>query len=290
MAQIAKECGVSSDTIRRHMIRNNIEYWTTQYRAPFTERQKDIMQALYTENLLSANQISSIFGCSHATVRRILRSRGIKIRNISESQFTRLGKPINALYNDREWWYTMYWIENKTTTEIAQVLGIQPSTVLRHLSVLNIKTKTVSEAKQGAMVGERHPNWQGGKTPLKKLLREFFAVNQLPVVAKRDNYTCQLCGATHTILNVHHIRGFAEIVDEIVAEHPEYNPDDPMARVQLYDIITHDERFLDTNNLITLCKKCHYCKIHNLKRDKTISSQAHYSWEGSETIPQGSTP
>ena len=41
MSQIAKECGVSGDTIRRNMIKCNIKYWTTQYREKLSDTQID---------------------------------------------------------------------------------------------------------------------------------------------------------------------------------------------------------------------------------------------------------
>lgn len=42
---------------------------------------------------------------------------------------------------------------------------------------------------------------------------------------------------------------------------------------KLYGIITNDHRFLDENNLITLCEECHFYKVHDYKKHKTISSQ-----------------
>ena len=103
-----------------------------------------------------------------------------------------------------------------------------------------------------------------------------------PKAAKRDDYTCQLCGAKHVVLHVHHIRPFSEIVAEILNEHPMLDPNDVDDKLELYEIITHDPRFLDEDNLITFCKDCHLFKIHNYKR-KTTSSQA-LKGEGSETI------
>ena len=40
------------------------------------------------------------------------------------------------------------------------------------------------------MIGEKHPNWQGGITGLHMRLREAFHIQQVPQVLKRDNYTC----------------------------------------------------------------------------------------------------
>ena len=41
---------------------------------------------------------------------------------------------------------------------------------------------------------------------------------------------------------------------------------------ELYDVIINDERFLDEDNLITLCKDCHLFGVHGYK--KSISNEA----------------
>lgn len=288
--QIAKENGVSGDTIRRSLIRNNIDYWQTQYREKFGQSEIQDICDMYCNQKMSANQIAIRLHTTHRTVIRLLTKQGVETRGMSESQFNHRGKDISELYNNAEWLNQMYWEEGKTSTEIAKELGVSSSTILRHMKQLGLNTKTPSEAKIGMMVGDKHPNWQGGLTPLKLLLREYFNVNQVPMIAKRDNYTCQLCGKTHTILHVHHIRRFSEIINEIIKEHPEYNADIVEDRMKLYNIIIKDDRFLDENNLITFCKECHYFEIHEYKHNKTISSQASAKEEGSETIPNGSTP
>lgn len=60
-----------------------------------------------------------------------------------------------------------------------------------------------------------------------------------------------------------------EILSEICKEHPDLSVIDN--KDELYKIITHDKRFLDTDNLITYCKDCHFYKIH--KFNKTIRSE-----------------
>lgn len=154
----------------------------------------------------------------------------------------------------------------KTCKEIGELLNVDSGTVRRHMKSLGIKTKTNSESKIGQMVGDKHPNWKGGITPLNLLLREYFHTNLAPIAAKRDQYTCQKCGAAHTVLNVHHIKYFSEIVKEILLENPQLNPNVVEDRLVLYKIITHDERFLDLDNLVTLCKFCHI-KEHSKNQD-----------------------
>lgn len=287
--QIAKENNVSDDTIIRWLKINEIDYWKLEPQYKIPNEKRDEIVALYENEKLSANQIANMYDTSHNIIINTLKRFGVKTRTMQDAQFTINEKELPKLFNDKEQLEYMHWKENKSCREIGEMIGVDSGTIRRQMNRLGIKTKNNSESKRGLMVGEKHPNWQGGLTPLKALLREYFQVNQVPVVAKRDNYTCQLCGATHTVLHVHHIVPFSEIVNEIVSEHPNLNPDIVEDRLKLYEIITHDDRFLNENNLITFCKPCHLYKIHNYTQNKTISIQASKE-EGSETIPKGSTP
>lgn len=79
--------------------------------------------------------------------------------------------------------------------------------------------------KSEQMKGEKHPNWQGGKS-FEPYGIEFFDIRELAL--ERDNFRCVNCGAKR-ILCVHHI----------------------------------DKNKLnnDVENLITLCRSCHM-KLH----------------------------
>lgn len=269
MNEIAKENNVSSDTIRYNLIKNNIDYWQATQKTKYTKEQEQQICKLYNNQRLSANKIAKMYDTSHNVIIDILTRNGYETRGLSESQLLVNNSNVNnELFYNAEWLNHMHWEENKTCKEIGEIVGVDAGTIRRQMQRLGLKTKTNSESKIGLMIGEKHPNWQGGLSTLKQLLRTYFHVNQAPKIAKRDNYTCQYCGATHTILNVHHKKSFTKIVNKIVSEHKDLNPDIVEDRLKLYQIIINDERFLDEDNLITYCKDCHYFKIHKYKRRK----------------------
>jgi hypothetical protein len=112
-------------------------------------------------------------------------------------------------------------------------------------SCKGIKKPKIAEIMTGAIKEKAH-NWQGGKTKESKRIRNSrdFA-NWRTSVFKRDNYTCQDCGATGGLyLEAHHIRSFAH----------------------------HEELRFDINNGLTLCKECHK-KTDNYAHKTCIKKQ-----------------
>ena len=68
---------------------------------------------------------------------------------------------------------------------------------------------------------------------------------------------------------------------DIYNRYPDLDPTDLKDRQTLYNIAINDSKFLDIDNLQTLCVSCHI-----KKHSKTISNQADImKSEGSETIP-----
>ena len=283
------QCWLLKHKIKKDYVKRNREKTDAEAKRKsprkhrYTEQEIDEMVRLYCNEIMSANKISKIFHTDHNTIIRHLKSRGISTRGIVEAQYALNGKEFPEDMRNPDLMKKLHWEDGMTCGEIGKLYGVDAGSVRRQMRRIGVRTKTNAESKVGLMVGEKHPNWKGGITPLYFLLREYFHTNQVPIVAKRDNYTCQLCGKTHTALHVHHIDEFATIVAEIISEHPHLDPDVIEDREKLYSIITKDRRFLDEDNLITLCRDCHFFEIHDYTH-KTISSQAHKR-EGSETIP-----
>ena len=92
--------------------------------------------------------------------------------------------------------------------------------------------------KQKSRSGENHWNWKGGITPKNQMGRNSLAYKKWRTdVFRRDNYTCQMCGARGGNLNAHHKKPWAKF--------PEF-------------------RF-SLENGITLCHNCHKT-VHGRKR------------------------
>lgn len=67
---------------------------------------------------------------------------------------------------------------------------------------------------RGFMGGDKHWNWQNGKTNELKILRNSLQYKEWrKSVFERDNYTCQECGQVGGNLNADHVKQFAHFAN-----------------------------------------------------------------------------
>jgi len=85
------------------------------------------------------------------------------------------------------------------------------------------------EKKSNQMKGNKHWNWQGGKSKRRQGYYSYEYKEWRMAVFLRDNFTCQFCGERGNYKEAHHIKSFAK----------------------------HSELRFDLNNGVTLCKDCH---------------------------------
>lgn len=178
---------------------------------------------------------------------------------------------------DKELLERLYLNENKSSQQIAKLLGCSAVTVISRMKEHNIPIRTASQRKQGVLnpsygkLGENSPRWNmrhsqetkvkislkvprgtghfRWKEPSQRIERVNVQIRTSTHmkrwrlrVLERDNHVCVFCGETQD-LHVDHIVPFSEIKrrNNIVS---------------LRDAITVDELW-DTNNGRTLCKACH---------------------------------
>lgn len=263
--EISKQLGVCDRAVQRKVKELGLERPKSmksriQYDCTYD---KKIIE-LYEEGK-SSTEIGKIVGMSHRSVLNHLQHCGISRRTLSESQFSHNNKSFPDELKSFETLYDMY-VENRMSKkEIGLLLNVDPSTVNRALKSFGIHVRNNSETKKGMIVGPNHPNWKGGRTGLYMRLRTYFRVNQVKEVIKRDGKKCTLCGGKKK-LQVHHIKPFKEIFNEILLEHPDL--DVLKDKEELYNIMVKDERMNNLDNLVTYCRECHLFKIHGYKKNK----------------------
>jgi 5-methylcytosine-specific restriction endonuclease McrA len=93
---------------------------------------------------------------------------------------------------------------------------------------------------------EKHPNWKGGITPLTLAIRQSAKYKEWrKAIYKRDDYTCQICGARGVEINADHYPiPFSQLFQELRETLGVENADN---FAPLWDI----------SNGRTLCKECH---------------------------------
>jgi predicted transcriptional regulator len=236
--EIAKELGISQPTASA---------WTLgvlPYKTHGSPQKKKevlpVLQRMYEEGI-PITKIASITGIPAGTLYSWRLELGLprnrrsvyvtdEVRQRSRAQFSR--DPNGCLTAEA---VRLYEQEEKSTPEIAQVLGVTPPTVSAWLKSAGI------EARQGFTVGTREKlrqanlgskrwNWKGGITPDRVRLRVSLDMKLAREACfKRDDYTCRDCGQRGGKLNAHHIWPFQ----------------------------SYPQLKFEVSNLLTLCKKCH---------------------------------
>lgn len=284
ISELARENNVSEDTIRYHLERHGLEHWRMYTPVKFTDDDIKNILDLYVNKKLSAIDIAKRYDCTHNTIINIVRKHGYETRGQRESIYASTYSKLDERLLDREWLYDMYWHAKLTCDDIAKILSVSSSTVVKQMHRFNIKLRKGKERK--------HKKRNNRLSQLIIAARHFH-VNMLKgAILKRDNFTCQVCGAKDTQLNVHHIHHFNDIIDEIIEDYPDCDVTTDEGYNTLFELIITDVRFIDPDNQITLCTKCHKA-IHspNKKISKTISNQVlnwkflqYNSRKGSTTI------
>lgn len=257
--KIAEMLGVSPKAVKRKVDELGLVRPKSMMSRKFYDSSKDEeIVSLYKDGK-STTEIGKEVGLTPRSVASHLKHCGVNLRGLSESHYVLNGKEKPADFESYEKMYDLYVVNHLSKREIADLYNTNGGTIDRVLKSLGIPIRGSSEAKIGLMVGDKHPNWKGGRSGLYRRIREYFTTNQVKIVLKRDNYTCQMCGNKSGKKHVHHIIHFKTIFDSILNEHKDLDVRND--EEQLYDIMTHDDRFLDLDNLVTYCKKCHF-KVH----------------------------
>lgn len=223
---------------------------------------------LYTEEKMSANQISKMYNTTHRVVLEHLRRCGIKTRDLQMSQLYCQGNyNISPDLFDYDKMYDMHINQRLSAAVIADIYKQDIKMIQTCLTNLGIPIYSTSNAHLLPITTNTKHNFEASLT---QKVRSHCVANLNPLVLKRDGYRCKMCGSTER-LEVHHNQfKLNYIIDCIVWSYPQFNIVDNID--ELYKLVITNPFYLDLYNMVTLCSTCHH-KVH-LNENNPISSEA----------------
>jgi len=136
--QIAKKYNVSPRTISDKLKKYNIPTRSPQenasefYKEKSDKLDKDTLYQMYVVEQRSCPEIGKILGVCHTTVARYLKNYGFSVKKRQPSY--------RRASLDKDELYRMHILEEKSTSQIAEILGVDRTTVGNYLKKYGIKT------------------------------------------------------------------------------------------------------------------------------------------------------
>ena len=152
------------------------------------------------------------------------------------------------------------WID----ADIAELFNCTRSNITYHLNKLGITNRkskinnlswrnNLSQSLRGKMIGEKNPRYKGYANE-KHIARGLFKALSGEMI-RNSGFHCHICGKKSQVYHTHHIKPFALILDEFIANTYSGNIETFSEEILQYP------DFTDKTNLIVVCPECHK-KIH----------------------------
>lgn len=176
------------------------------------------------------------FRHSEETKRKLsLRFKGIKQLPRSEEYRRNIGLAHKGLHHTEE---------TKKRISLANKGQTSPMKGKKHTEGTKNKLRAAWERTKLKRIKENHWAWKGNKVEISRRIKTSFEYRQWRSdVFTKDNYTCQGCSIRGGILEAHHIKRFAVIMDE--------------NNIKTFQEALNCSELWNINNGRTLCKKCH---------------------------------
>lgn len=215
---------------------------------------KNEFEQLYIKEHKALQEIATKFGCCYASIIDLANQYGLtRVR----------GKP-NYKYQSQV--VDLYVNQGHPMRFIAKALNIPYNRVRKILIDSNVTIRNQSQSHQNynGVNPTFAVDWTAPADKLTKRCRRYFSNHIVPAVNKEK---CALCNSTEQ-LHVHHLIPFSVIINEIKQENSTLSDD------ELFEVIIHDDRFLDLDNLLVVCQDCHYTVFHPYLGYKKGQSEA----------------
>lgn len=208
---------------------------------------------------MTVRQVESELGVPSRTIARWLKAAGVKMRKVGQ-------KAKHSQMERYEWLVDQYVTQDKSAELIAAEQKVSPHTVRQMLKRAGIQVRKTSQGRKfpdvgkahaewlrGRFVGDKNPNWRGGKIDPNIRLRTSFKSKEWSKAVRARDGQCVECGSQKR-LHAHHVKPWK----------------------------THPELRFDVSNGITLCCWCHE-KAHGFKFRPWVMEQA----PRAQSTPQG---
>lgn len=116
--------------------------------------------------------------------------------------------------------------------------------------------------------GEGHHNWMGGVASLRSLVHVLLKPVWIDPILKRDRFTCQVCHKRGGEMEVHHLRPYRKIRDEVIKQNPDISLRTFEGKKEIALKIVSVHKLIYG---ITLCVSCH-ADIHDETRGELRGS------------------
>lgn len=272
MEVMARELNTTASSIQYHLGKFGIrKHAINREKYIFAHVTEEEFENLYASGMTLMNMAKEL-GCCYQCIVNYLRIRKGE-RRINGNDNRYLKDTLTELYVNQK----------KSTTEIAKILDLPKSRVRQAILQNGIKMRGKSECQQ--IFNDDYGkysfgnDWSLSDNTLIKRARCYFTNHIYPLIKKER---CADCGSTEH-LHAHHLNSLSGIVNTIKEENPGKTDD------ELYELIIRDSRFLDMDNIVVVCRDCHYTKYHPYaKYHSEQASQSEtkpgYGREGSTTI------
>lgn len=262
VSKISKMLNIKESIIRNYIFDNKLTRKETGDERRLTIPYETLYD-LYIIKKLDKNEIQKKLNICRQTL-----NKNLKFYKLTNKYSNYTDNDICKMYKD----------EYKSLSDINNITNFPKSRIRQILIKNNIQLRDyrLSQMTKSKAYFEYDMSLLNKQSLLKRNCYSYFK-SHISTQIKKERNMCECCGSTEN-LHCHHIKPYSLIVNEIIKENKN------LSDTELYNVITHDSRFLDTNNIKVVCEKCHYTIFHPYLHYQGNRAAKPNNQEGSTTI------
>lgn len=263
VSKISKILNIKESIIRNYIFDNKLTRKETGDERRLTIPYETLYD-LYIIKKLDKNEIQEKLNICRQTL-----NKNLKFYKLTDKYLNYTDDDICKMYED----------DYKSLADINNITNFPKSKIRQILLTHNIvlRDHRLSQMAKSKAYFDYDMKSLNKQSLLKRRCYSYFK-SRISTQIKKERNMCECCGSTEN-LHCHNIKPYSLIVNEIIKEN------NNLSDTELYNVITHDSRFLDKNNIKVVCEKCHYTIFHQyLHYHENRAAKPNNNQEGSTTI------